>query len=109
MIFGLTIKELIAVIGLLFDMGGVTLLTFSGIISQKPIKRLKRLRSMNRDDLEEGGPEWLVQEKLKIERASNDPETKEGYDILKTRLERSLGGSLLLILGFILQIISYLI
>lgn len=105
----LTNKELLAIIGLLLDMAGVTLLTFSGIISERPIKRLKELYRMNRNELDTGGPEWLVQEELKIERADSQPETKEGYDILKRRLERLLGGSLLLMFGFTLQILSYII
>lgn len=109
----ITWGEGFSISGLLLDLLGIGLITFSGILGQKPFRRLKRLyfevdRSELDDSEETSKDIGLVEtiERSPDSELASDPVTKGDYDELMSRLPRLLIGATALFIGLILQIVG---
>jgi hypothetical protein len=96
--------------GLILNLLGVSLITFSGIIGQKPIRRLVRLYRTDQSGLEEGGPISDIGLERAIDKSShNMPTTENGYIKLRRKLLRLLLGVVSIALGMLLQLFSIVV
>jgi hypothetical protein len=108
---GLTYGEGLTVVGLVFDLAGIGLLTISGIFGEKPIHRLYHLiTAVDRENLSDSENESFdidlvsTTERDPDSQFSSEPQTKGDYDALKSRLLRSISGAVFIIIGLTLQL-----
>ncbi|WP_154020005.1 hypothetical protein [Halococcus sediminicola] len=106
----LSVGQYLTALGLVFNLLGVSLITFSGIIGQKPIRRLVRLYRVDQTELEEGGPVSDIDLERVIDKSShNMPTTESGYVELRRKLLRLLLGAISIALGMLLQLFGVVV
>ena len=102
---GLALSESITIVGLLLDLGGVALLSLTGIFGDRPFRRYYCLLKTDRSELNEGhatsGAFGLASPRIEFV-----PEHKDDYDEAKQIAKRQSLGISFLLLGFGLQIVG---
>ena len=105
---GLTNGEVASLIGLLLNLTGVFLLSVSGVFGEKPLRRLRELHNLERNELEEGKVSYDMAAVRTIDRPhhspfANQPITTGDYDALRSRLVRAVSGAVLVVVGLVFQ------